>query len=487
MNFKKNLTTFTSVSPVDGTTLWSGRTPSKATICKVFSRSSIAAKHWRHQPIGDRIAVAQRYSEILQQRKAEIASLITSETGKLLSEATGEVSASIAKVNWSIQAITERRSETVLGSDGNSSGDPVRRVRYNPLGVTLVLGPFNFPLHLPGGQIIPALLAGNSVVFKPSEQSTAVGAWMLDAWSSAGLPEGVLQMIVGGVEVAKTAIDCPEVAAVFLTGSRIAGQSIHRQLAGRPEVLLALELGGNNPVVIDAATDPDSVANHVTYSAFVSSGQRCTCARRAIFVRGSNTDQQLAALIQKTRSLTTGMPHDATEPNLGPLVSNDAAVTVQKTYDELIAMGCDPIVPLSVDTNHPSLVHPTIIDATGLSNELAALVGSMEWFGPLLVVFQASTLDDAFQIAGQTPYGLAASLLGGTNDDFRRFANQVGAGVVNWNGPTTGAAGNLPFGGHGHSGNHRPAGYFAIDFCNEPVSSIENAALKDTDFWNPTA
>ena len=487
MHSKNNLASFQSISPVDQKLLWSGEMTSNATIGDVFSKSAASGKRWRRQTIDARIAVARRYAEILQQRKDEIASLITSETGKLSSESEGEVSASIAKVKWSIQAIADRRSEKVLNEDGNSSGHPLRRIRYSPLGVTLVLGPFNFPLHLPGGQIIPALLAGNSVVFKPSDQSTAVGAWMTDAWLTAGLPSGVLQMIVGGVDVAKAAIDRPEIAAVFLTGSRIAGQSIHRQLAGRSEVLLALELGGNNPIVIDSDANPVSVANHVSYSAFISSGQRCTCARRAIFVKGSNAEQQLSALVEKTRSLTTGMPHEDTEPNLGPVVSVDAAMTVQRTYDELVAMGCDPIVPLSIDSDHPTLVRPAIVDATGLSKDAAASLGAMEWFGPLLVVTKASTLEDALQIASQTPYGLAASLLGGTSNDFERFVDQVGAGVVNWNGPTTGAAGNLPFGGHGHSGNHRPAGYFAIDFCNEPVSSIENSALKDTDFWKPAS
>lgn len=487
MNSEKNPVNFTSISPVDGTTLWSGGLASNAVICDVFSSSAVARDQWRQLTTDARIAIARRYAEILHQRKDEIASLITDETGKLPSEAAGEVSASIAKVKWSIEAITHRRSETTIAPSDTSGKNPVRRIRYSPLGVTLVLGPFNFPLHLPGGQIIPALLAGNSVVFKPSEQSTAVGAWMTDAWSAAGLPDDVLQMIVGGVDVAKAAIDRPEVAAVFLTGSRIAGQSIHRQLAGRPEVLLALELGGNNPVVVDATADPVSVANHVSYSAFVSSGQRCTCARRAVFVKGSDADRQLEALIAKTHSLTPGMPRDAIQPDLGPLVSADAAIAVKNTYDELIAMGCHSIIPLSIDSDHPSLVSPAIVDASKLSRDQAAVLGSMEWFGPLLVIFQASSLEEAFQIAAKTPYGLAASLLGGNRDDFQRFVDQVGAGVVNWNGPTTGAAGNLPFGGRGYSGNHRPAGYFAIDFCNEPVSSIENVALVQTDFWNSTA
>ncbi|KAA1259995.1 N-succinylglutamate 5-semialdehyde dehydrogenase [Rubripirellula obstinata] len=487
MNSKNNSANFTSISPINGQTLWTGETTSNAVIGDVFASSAVAADRWKQQSIDARIAIVRRYAEILQQRKGEIASLITSETGKLPSEAAGEVSASIAKVKWSIEALSDRRSETIVTPNHGADADPVRRIRYSPLGVTLVLGPFNFPLHLPGGQIIPALLAGNSVVFKPSDQSTAVGAWMTEAWSAAGLPSGVLQMIVGGIEVAQAAIDRPEVAAVFLTGSRTAGQSIHRQLAGRPEVLLALELGGNNPIVVDATADPASVANHVSYSAFVSSGQRCTCARRAVFVEGVNTEQQFSALVEKTLSLKVGMPDNDPPPQLGPLVSADAAASLKQTYDDLIAMGCRAIVPLSIDPGHPSLVSPAIVDATELSSEQTDALGAMEWFGPLLAVVEAANLEDAFQVASRTPYGLAASLLGGTCDDFQRLVDQVGAGVVNWNGPTTGAAGNLPFGGRGHSGNHRPAGFFAVDFCNEPVSSIETDALAKTDFWNPKA
>ena len=482
MNTTNNPENFTSISPLDGRPLWSGEITGKPAISSVFERSAAAGQHWRTEKVSTRIQIARRFAQVLEQRKDEIASLITDETGKLPHEAAGEVSASIAKINWSVQAMSDRRSTTRL----NTSESPARCIRYGPLGVTLVLGPFNFPLHLPGGQIVPSLLSGNSVVFKPSDQSTAVGAWMVDAWREAKLPLDVLQMIVGGVDVAIDAIDHPSVAAVFLTGSRIAGQSVHRQLAGRPEVLLALELGGNNPIVIDSDVDPTSAANHVSFSAFVSSGQRCTCARRAIFLQSNQAQQQIESLVAKCRSLTTGMPYDVDEPHLGPLVSSDAAASLAKTYDELIRRGCRPILPLTINDHHHSLVGPAIVDASDLDEGQTSALGQMEWFGPLLVIFRASDLRNAFHIASQTPYGLSASLLGGTQDDFDFFVDQVGAGVVNWNGPTTGAAGNLPFGGHGWSGNHRPAGYFATDFCNEPVSSIENQELAETDFWNPS-
>jgi succinylglutamic semialdehyde dehydrogenase len=479
-----NSNNFRNISSGDSTAATSkatGELADTVAIEQVFADSVQAWAGWKATSMDQRIAIVERYAEILEDQKSEIACLITEETSKLPSESAAEVSASIAKVRWSIQALTQRRSETELNSDSGV----VRRIRYAPLGVVLVLGPFNFPLHLPGGQIIPALLAGNTVVFKPSEQASKVGRWMSDAWTNAGLPAGVLQMITGGPEVAIAAIDQPDVAAVFLTGGRSAGQAIHRQLAGRPEVLLALELGGNNPIVIAPDADADCAASQVSYSAFVSSGQRCTCARRAIYLKGPDGDQQLSTLIAKTKTLTLGMPRDTPQPKLGPLVSSVAADRLRDTYEQLLRMGGVPLLPFWVSSDHPSLVGPAIVDVSNLNSSQLETLGQMEWFGPLLVIQRAPDLAGACDLAAQTPYGLAASLLGGTQDDFQQFVDSVDAGVINWNGPTTGAAGNLPFGGRGWSGNHRPAGFFAVDFCNEPIASIENPRVSKSDPWKP--
>ncbi len=348
--------------------------------------------------------------------------------------------------------------------------------------MVLVLGPFNFPLHLPGGQIIPALLAGNAVVFKPSEQATAVGQWMQEAWQQIGLPEGVFQMISGGVETAVAAIDSPLVNGVFLTGSRAAGRAIGRQLGGRPDVLLALELGGNNPIVV-TDVDAAAAAGVVSLSAFVSAGQRCTCARRAIFVQSDRTASQIDALVAQTRAIRVGLPHDQPAAQVGPLISESAAVALNETYQRLLRLGCQAAVPMASDPRRANLVRPTIVDATRLADQQLAELGEMEWFGPLLVIQRVANFEAAIRSAALTPYGLAASLLGGTRAMFDRFVHHVGAGVVNWNRPTTGAAGSLPFGGLGDSGNHRPAGFYAIDFCNDPVASLESDSLPEEDAW----
>ncbi|GAA5505337.1 aldehyde dehydrogenase family protein [Novipirellula caenicola] len=460
---------FQSISPLDDTVLFDGPESTPANISQAITTARQSAILWHNTPLSQRIQIARNYAKHLSDHRDEIRELITSEVGKLPWDADAEVGAAIGKIDLTVNALEQRRSKTVI-----ESGNLARIVRYHPLGVALVLGPFNFPLHLPGGQIVPALLSGNTIVFKPSDQATAVGKWMIDAWRQAGLPDGVMQMIQGGVEVAVNAIDSPLINAVFLTGSRAAGRAIHRQLAGRPDVLLALELGGNNPVVVSDSIPSKAVADLVTFSAFVSAGQRCSCARRALFIENSDCETHIDAVVQQTRSLVVGLPGDETVPQVGPLISTLAATQLRKTYDTLLAHGCRVVVPWQVNPRRENLVHPAIVDATKCTDTQLAAIGDLEWFGPLLVIQRVADFDSAVSAAANTSYGLAASLLGGTSNMFETFVNSVGAGVVNWNRPTTGAAGSLPFGGLGDSGNHRPAGYHAIDFCSDPVASLQS-------------
>jgi succinylglutamic semialdehyde dehydrogenase len=470
---------FSSISPIDGSVVWQGDATPADQIEQVMSRAAEQGRAWRATSVQDRVELVRRYGQQLEKSREELTDLISREVGKLPWDAAGEVGASIAKIELSIQALEQRRSEQSI--DG---GAVQRRIRYRPLGVSLVLGPFNFPLHLPGGQIIPSLLAGNTVVFKPSDQATGIGQWMTEAWHAVGLPEGVLQMITGGVDTAVAAIDSPHVTGVFLTGSHAAGCAIHRQLAGRPDVLLALELGGNNPIVVTAEVPATTASAIVSFSAFITSGQRCTCARRAIFIESEFTEEQIDALIEVTQKLRIGMPGDDPAPHVGPLISTAAAESLQRTYDQLMGLGCQSLIPFEVDSRAGNLVRPAIVDATGASADQLKQIGRMEWFGPLLVIERVDDFDSAVSSAANTSYGLAASLLGGTSDMFDRFVADVGAGVVNWNGPTTGAAGALPFGGLGDSGNHRPAGFHAIDFCSDPIASLEQAEPSDSDPWN---
>lgn len=467
-----------TLSPLDDSVVWQGDETPVDQIPAIMQRAHDAGEAWRRTSLDDRIAIVRAYSQYIDANRPEITALISREVGKLPWDAAGEVNAAVAKAAVSIKAIEERRSTKVV-----DAGPPSRTIRYQPLGVTLVLGPFNFPLHLPGGQVIPALLAGNSVVMKPSEQATAVGQWMARAWKSAGLPDDVFQLIYGRVEPAAAAIDSPLVKGVFLTGGRGAGQAIHKQLAGRYDVLLALELGGNNPIVVCPEVDAEAVGATVSFSAFVSAGQRCTCARRAFFIRGDETESQIDDVVSRTRNLRIGLPGDDPAPQVGPIISADAAGKLKNTYDKLVELGCRELVPWQVDQRRGNLVYPSILDASELDAAASVQLAELEWFGPMLVIHRADDFQSALSKAAETTYGLAASLLGGDSDMFEQFVNEIGAGVVNWNSATTGAAGALPFGGRGHSGNHRPAGFFAIDFCGEPIASLQSESISNKDPW----
>lgn len=469
---------FTSVSPIDGSTVWQGRESTPAEVAAAMSAAATEQSLWRAVDFENRCEVARRFAAILEEKRHEIGALITREAGKLAWEADAEVDAAIAKVDLSINAARERRSETVVDSAS------IRRViRYRPLGVALVLGPFNFPLHLPGGQIIPALLAGNAVVFKPSEQAAAVGDWMKDAWHQAGLPPRLLQVLHGGIEPAGNALDASPLGAVFLTGSRAAGRAIHQRLAGRFQVLLALELGGNNPVLVAGDAPVEETAAVVTFSAFVSAGQRCTCARRLLVVESARTDSLIDALVTRTKSLRLGLPGDSPSPHIGPLISAAAADGLQSTCQRLLDMGCESLVPMRRSERQKNLIHPAVIDASPLDPTQLQILGDMEWFGPMLVIRRCRDMETATDEAAATPYGLAAAMFGGSESDFVHFRDRVGAGVVNWNRPTTGAAGSMPFGGLGESGNHRPAGYFATDFCSDPIASLQAEGVSAEDPW----
>jgi succinylglutamic semialdehyde dehydrogenase len=429
---------------------------------EMISHAVIAQLRWSRTSHEDRKQVVRRFAEYVATHRETLTNLIMDEVGKLRTDASSEVAAVIAKAEITIEMMDARRADR----DDESSAF-VSQLRYRPLGVVIVLGPFNFPAHLPGGHIIPALLAGNSVVFKPSELAPRVGQWIGDAWQEAGLPTGVLQVIQGTAAVAKALIDDQQIAAVFFTGGYHAGLSIHRQLAGRPEVLLALEMGGNNPLVLLPPYDLSEAVKIIATSAFASSGQRCTCTRRLILIDDESSQAIITQLVDHVTNMSCGLPHDTPEVAIGPVISAKAAERLLNVQERWLKSGGTPLVQMKRSPRVDALVTPGIIDMTECNN-----IADDEWFGPLLQVYRVGDFADAIERANATAYGLAAGLIGGSEVDFEEFRRSVKAGIVNWNTSTTGASSKLPFGGLGWSGNHRAAGAFAIDFCNDPIASL---------------
>ena len=453
-------------SPVDDSVTWSGTWSTQDQVADAVERANESFEGWSRSTLEARTEYVKKYASFLQANRATIARTITLESGKPLWESDLEVQAAILKVDNAIDAIHKRRWTTSEGMGASFSA-----IRYKPLGMMVVLGPYNLPLHLPGAHIVPALLAGNTVVLKPSEKAPAVGDWILRAWQSTAAPHGVLECIHGAVDQAKWAVGAPETAGVLFTGSYAAGKQLHQQLAGRPECLLALEMGGNNPLVVDRIKSRQAAIAMILQSAYITSGQRCTCARRLIVVNHPENKGFLEELSRSVAKMQVGNPLADRQPFMGTLVSSQAAGSIIAAQDELRSGGATVLNEAKADAACPAMLTPSLVLLNGQS------FNDQEHFGPLLTVNIVPDLNAAIHIANCTKYGLAATLLSDDPSAYQLFESRVRAGIINWNSPTTGASGKLPFGGTAASGNHRPSGYFAADYCSYPVASIENLEL----------
>ncbi len=458
------------ISPSDELPVWQGNWSTTEQTEQAVEVAHRAFATWSETKLEERINICKNFAQLVGERKEELATLIAIETGKPLWEARTEVGAVTTKVANSIDAILKRRWTTT-----DQAGDLLAVTRYRPHGAMLVLGPYNLPAHLPGAHVVPALLAGNTVVFKPSELAPATGQWLQHAWQQAALPDGVMQLVHGAADVAIAAVQHPATAGVLFTGSRRVGASLHKLLAGQPEKVLALEMGGNNPLVVHGTENFHAATVTTILSAYITSGQRCTCARRLIVSGQATYERLVEQLREQLPKIVVGLPLDEVQPFMGPLIHSQAADSMLEAQRQFVAAGGELVVEMQRSTRSAALVTPALVAAARMQS-----IEDCEHFGPLLVVQSADDLDHAIRLANETQFGLSAGFIGDRVEDFHYFLHHVRAGVVNWNRQTTGASGKLPFGGIGFSGNHQPSGYFAADYCSYPVASLESHTLSDT-------
>lgn len=459
---------FVSTCPVDESPVWESTAASEQQVGDAFAAARTAFGSWWDLGVEKRLAFARRYAEIVTEKKEELALLIARETGKPIWETRTEAAAVVGKVAVSIDSLLERRSETSF-----EAGAGVHAVtRFKPHGVCGVLGPFNFPAHLPNGHIVPALISGNTIVFKPSEVTPAVGQWMVTQWEAAGLPAGVLNLVQGKREVGMAISKHPELDGLFFTGSSAAGVALSKALAPTPQKILALEMGGNNPLLVHRVKDVQAAAYTTILSAYITAGQRCTCARRLILVDGPETDEFLTTLVAMIGRVTCGFYNDDPQPFMGTVISQAMGRRLLEAQAALVSAGASLMVPMETHRGCDALVSPGLVDVSSLGSR-----SDEELFGPMLNVIRVGSFDDAIVEANNTAYGLSAGLLSDDEGLYKEFIHRIRAGIVNWNRQTTGASGKLPFGGCGLSGNHRPSAYYAVDYCNFPVASMESETL----------
>jgi succinylglutamic semialdehyde dehydrogenase len=454
------LTELVSYEPATGAELWRGAT---SDVDAAVAAARAAWPNWAAAPLNDRIAMLRSFGSRVKIDLESFADCIARETGKPLWEARNEVESVVNKVDISVKAYADRTSQRRFeGKAGTRNA-----VRHKPHGVLAVLGPYNFPAHLPNGHIVPALIAGNAIVFKPSEKTPAVGAMLIDYFRKAGIPDGVVNIVQGGPETGKALSGHLGIDGLLFTGSAQTGIALNRQFSSRPDKILALEMGGNNPIIVWDTKDVHSAAVLVVQSAFLSAGQRCTAARRLI-IKQDLYDLFIPELKRLVDRLVIDEPHAEVPPFMGPVIDNETADGLTESFLALMSHGGRPIRHMTRPQPQRPFLSPGIIDVTDMKER-----PDIELFGPLLQVIRVATFEAAIEEANNTRFGLSASLIGGTQEQYNEFWANSRAGVVNWNQPTNGASSAAPFGGIGLSGNHRPSAYYAADYCAFPVVSAE--------------
>ncbi|MEO5597406.1 MAG: succinylglutamate-semialdehyde dehydrogenase [Novosphingobium sp.] len=449
-----------SLEPATGAELWRGKVGDADDL---VSRARRAWPAWAAQSLANRMELMRRFANEVRKESDNFAQLIARETGKPLWEARSEVESVIAKVEISIRSYAERTSQRKL--DNAMQG--TMAVRHKPHGVMAVITPFNFPANIPASHIIPALIAGNAVVFKPSEKAPACGEFLIQCFHRVGISAAVVQLLTGGPAEGQALALHDGVDGVLFTGSSHTGIAINRKLATRPDKIVALEMGGNNPIVVWDTPKISDAAALVIQSAFSHSGQRCSAARRLI-VKASMYDAVIDEVKRLADRLVVGAPFDDPAPFMGPVIDNAAADGLTESFVYLLSNGGRPIKHMVRTHADLPFLSPAIIDTTAMTDR-----PDVELFGPLLQVIKVEDFDGAIAEANSSRFGLAASLIGGTPQEYNRFWANIRAGVVNWNRTTTGASSAAPFGGIGLSGNHRASSYYAADYCAYPVTSAE--------------
>jgi succinylglutamic semialdehyde dehydrogenase len=437
-----------------------------------IDRACAAAKDawlpWAKLTISERSAYLLKLKEIFEKNKNQMAEAIARDTGKPLWDALTEAGALASKIditlNHSVKLIAEERiSQALPGVDGV--------IRYKSRGVMAVLGPFNFPAHLPNGHIVPALIAGNTIVFKPSEQTPAVGQLMAEFIAQAQFPKGVFNLVQGDGETGKKLVQNEFVDGVLFTGSYEVGLRIKQATMEHYWKILALEMGGKNTTVVWDDADMDKAIYESLVGSFMTTGQRCSCTSR-IILHDKIADKFIDRFYEAAKKLTIG--HWSENPFMGPLI-NDSAVEKYLRFQEIARREeAESLMRGKVlDLKHKGYyVTPSI----NLVNKFdpQSVYQKTEIFGPNVAIFRTSDFDQALKIVNSTGFGLVLALFSKNKELYERMLLEAKVGLLNWNRTTNGASSRLPFGGMGKSGNDRPSAHFAIQYASVPVASLED-------------
>lgn len=459
---------FESISPIDGTVLWRGNNTINEEMDECITIACSASEQWGSTSEEVRYSYVRRFAELVKEKTEEIAEIISLEVGKPFWEAKTEASALVGKIDSTIDAYEYRNKELVR----SMANGAISRTSFKPLGVVVTISPYNFPAHMANGHIIAALVCGNCVIWKPSENCPLVAEKVMEIWDEVGLPRGVINMIQGDGTVGESFCKDERVNGVFFTGSYNVGEKI-RKMCGTSK-MCALEMGGDSPLVVWEVSDIKAAAIATIQSAFITTGQRCSSARRIIVKNDVNGDAFINALIDYINRIKIGKPFDENQPYMGPMKHKGLVASVLEYQDELLSLGAKPLIKCEQSDLGDCFITPGLIDVT----QIVGKYKNKEVVGPFVRLCRVDSFEEAINEANNTEYGLAAGIFTDKKEYYDIFFNKVKAGLINWNQQLTGASGMAPFGGIKNSGNYRPSGYFAVDYCVYAVAAIENDQLN---------
>lgn len=427
-----------------------------------------AFREWSELSIENRIEVLNKVKSVFQKKEQDFALVIARETGKPLWEATTEAKALVGKFTvtfeHSLELIKEIKVEGALpGVDGF--------IRYRPRGVLAVLGPFNFPGHLPNGHIVPALVTGNCVVFKPSELTPATGQLMAECYHEAGVPKGVFNLVQGGGEIGKRLVTHKKIDGVLFTGSYETGLKITESTVQDYWKIRALEMGGKNSTLVWNDADLEKAVYESVLGVFMSAGQRCSCTSR-IFLHEDIREEFTDRFYEQAKKLEIG--HWSKNPFMGPLINKKSQDTYIRFQDIAVREGAEKIMRgKALETEYKGYyVTPSIYSVK--THDPKSTYQNTEIFGPNAALYSTKDIDEAIQVSNESGYGLAMAIFTKDRANLQICLNRANVGLLNWNRTTNGASSRLPFGGSGKSGNNRPSAHFAVYYCTRPVATLED-------------
>lgn len=435
---------------------------------KAVDAAKKAYPKWARLTMDERKNYLLKLKTAFEEHKDQMITAICRDTGKPKWDATTEATAVISKIditlNFSLDLVKEERIVNALPQvDGV--------VRHKSRGVMAVIGPFNFPAHLPNGHIVPALIVGNTVVFKPSEQTPYVAQVMAQCFLKADFPPGVFNLVHGDGETGRKVVAHEGIDGVLFTGSYEVGLKIKQETINHYWKILALEMGGKNATVVWKDADLNKAIYETLIGAYMSTGQRCSCTSRVI-VHEDIADEFTERFYQAAKKLTIG--HYSENPFMGPLINSSAVEKYVRFQEIANRENCESLMRgKQLELPHKGhYVTPSIHLVKKFDPN--SVYQRSEIFGPNVAVYRTQDFDQSLEIVNSTGFGLVMALFSKDKSLYEKALLEARVGLLNFNRTTNGASSRLPFGGMGKSGNDRPSAHYAVQYCTVPVASLED-------------